>query len=210
MDGALTPDEYAPAMRTPIPAGHGLRRHRRSGAVYMNSDATTCTSATSRSGLNDVAVIYLNTKSGGYTDATMDDATTSDRKAISNLTQNPDDAFPFLADYALAIWNQSPDAFLYELQPTGSTHTFISNANVIRGTSPASTKCPIPLATLGVLPGGNVDFFVAYCSTTNFCSNEVDSAVRGAQFRQQPRHHRDRRRGTRCTIASRSARCPAR
>jgi len=179
IDGTLGANEYGPAnayVYSGGGTGFGGTVGGGSARVYMNSSATDLfVGFQPGATVNDVVTIYFNTKAGGFTDATMDDGSSSDRTVISELTGDPHDPFPFEADYAVTIWNASPGAFFYELKGIGNTHQFISNAAIngpFAGTSTAFREFSLPLSTLGVSAGGNVDFFVAYCSTSLINSNE--------------------------------------
>ena len=175
-NGSLDPNEYGPNNAYAYSGGGaGFNGAVGAGTVYMNSDNTNLYIGFQPGAAlnNDIAVIYLNTTTGGQDDSTMTDIGSTDRKVISNLTNSIDDAFPFKADFAISVWNAAGGAFLYSLGT--STHTFVSNANLTTlGTndSAAFREMSIPLATLGLSAGGNVDFFVAYCSNSNFNSNE--------------------------------------
>ncbi len=146
-----------------------------SAKIYMKSDTSNLyIGFQPGAAVNDVVVIYLDTNQcSGQTDATMGDVSSSDRGVISNLGSFGNDTFPVQPDFAITIWNSGAGAFLYQL--TNGTHTFISNANIIpsaAGTTAVFREMSIPLTTLGLSPGSALDFFVAYCSTGNFNSNE--------------------------------------
>lgn len=179
VNGVLGANEYGPSNGYSFSgAGNGFGGTVGGATVYMKSDFTNLYIGFQPGGtaLDNVAVLYLRTKTGGFTDGTMGDLTTSDRSVVSDLTLNPDDGFPFLANYAISIWNSGAGAFLYELQGTGTNHTFISNAGIQIGSGGTGgvgfRELVIPLSTLGMSPGGNVDFFMGYCSTTRSNSNE--------------------------------------
>ena len=98
-------------------------------SLSISDDGTTMTFAFSRGGgnLNDVIVMYVDSKAGGFSDTTsFDDDTAGDWIAISTRNsgngRDPEVTFPagFTANYAVAIKNDF--AGIFELAATG-THT---------------------------------------------------------------------------------------
>ena len=179
VDGALGGAEYGSGVYSYFGGGTGF-----GGTVggpftrlYLDSDNTSLYFGFQPgAAVNDVVVIYLQTTacSSGHADVSMTDISTGDRAAISNLTRDVTDRFPIRPNYAITIFNSGAGAFLYSLNANGA-HSFISNAGVVpsgAGNGTAFREIVIPLATLGLAPGDNVDFFVAYCSTSQFNSNE--------------------------------------
>ncbi|HBS29128.1 MAG TPA: hypothetical protein DEB06_06675 [Phycisphaerales bacterium] len=120
-------------------------------------------------GLNDLVAIFLDTRAGGFTDATMNDNGDGSRRALSNLSVDGDDPFPagFLPDWGVV----SAGFGTVEFELTPGPLNFVN----FDGTNPVITSATgyaIPLAALGIGPGDVVDFFVAYTSDSGFLSNE--------------------------------------
>lgn len=147
--------------------------------LSINDDNTTITLTFSRGGstLDNPVVIYVDSKTGGFSDTTSftDDAD-GGRKAVSTLngTDNPTVTFPsnFTADYALVFNNGF--SVLFEL--TTGSHTFIDNANIAPSgdNSAATHTLTIDYSEIGMTATDNTFKFVAtYISETAFLSNEV-------------------------------------
>jgi len=187
VNGVLFQDEYGPGnlyVFSGDGTGFGGTVGRRS--FYFNSDDTNLYIAFQPGAtLNDVVVLYFDTVSGGENDASMGDAQTADRNVISNLGSAGNDGFPFLADYALSIWNTGPavdaDAYLYDLNPGGNNSlTFIAGTGVApidAGTQPIVREYAIPLSAMGISAGAQIKFFAAYCAPSLFNSNETVPSI---------------------------------
>lgn len=109
---------------------------------------------------NNIVVLYLDTRPGGFTDAQMFDHLDDGRAAITDLTQNDNDLFPILPDFALAMDNFG-------------TGVFELNAGILNFINPyfgGVHTATIPLATLG--NPVYIDFFAALVSRSNYGSNE--------------------------------------
>lgn len=113
---------------------------------------------------SNVIVIYLDTKAGGFTDATMNDTSDGGRNAVTNLAANAEDFFPdgFEADYAVMFGNGF--ALSFELT---------SGSLIFQGNNDGASEVTVSRASLG-LGSGNVGFnwFGAYISDSGFNSNE--------------------------------------
>lgn len=171
VDQAIGADEYGAGNAYSYRGGGGgFGGTVGNGVVYMNSDDTTLyVGFEAGNAVNDLVTILLDTRAGGYTDAMMDDSGDGGRRASSQQSINADDAYDanFLPDFSIIIGNFGTVFFQLEAAPTPLT--FLN----FDGTSTQPVReYAIPLATLGVGPGGNVDFFVAYIADSGFGSNE--------------------------------------
>jgi hypothetical protein len=124
--------------------------------------------------LNDIVAIFLNTRSGGFTDSQMNDNGDDGRRVISNLGAAGDDTFPDMGapDFGIAIG--SFGSVLFELN-AGNTNNhlgFVAFENTAFGAT--GKQITVSLASLG-LPS-QIDWFAAYSSGTNFLSNESFAA----------------------------------
>lgn len=113
--------------------------------------------------VDNIVGVFLDTKAGGHTDATMDDQGDGSRRVLSNVTRDLNDVFPILPDFGVTFGNfGSPASVVFELVSGGSLN-FISFSNT-------GYSATIPLATLG--NPTQVDFFAVYVSDTAYNSNE--------------------------------------
>ena len=148
------------------------------GSLTLSDNGTALTMEFVRGAgnLNDIAVIYFDTKSGGFADTTSftDDAD-GGRSAIStvNGVNSPTVTFPsgFTADYALAFSNNF--SALFEL--TTGSHNFISGANLSPSgdASAALFTMNFDFSNIGVTANQNIDFVITYLSGSAYLSNEV-------------------------------------
>ncbi len=175
VDGTISANEYgAGNAYNYTGGGSGFGGTLGGGTLYMQSDLSTLyIGATINGNLgSNLITIYLDTKSGGFTDATMFDNGDSGRFVITDLTRDVNDTFPtgFLPDYALQFGNGFTN--LFEL--TGGSLNF--TAPTVAGTGGSggtgSREVSIPLSYLGLSPGQNVDYFTTLISDTRFTSNE--------------------------------------
>lgn len=124
---------------------------------------------------SNIVALYLDTRAGGFSDATMNDTADAGRNVITNLGSSGDETFPTgmtggLPDFGIAIG--SFGTVLFEL--TGGSLNFIA----FNGTPGVIS---VPLASLG--DPTTIDWFAALSSDTNFLSNESlpqDPALNGA------------------------------
>ena len=187
-DGILSADEYGPG-NSYVFRGDGSGFSGMIGfnaatspvrGVYFNSDSSALQVGV-RLGADlggapsaDTVVIYLDTRSGGFTDATMSDTADDSRRAITELGSAGNETFPtgFLADFAIAV--NRFGVFAFEL--TGGSLNFLSG-NTTAGSGQLASdfrEIRIPYSNLGSFsPGNNVHFFVALVNGQNsFLSNE--------------------------------------
>jgi len=151
--------------------GNGFGGTVGNGILYMESDATNLYVAFSAAGtIDNLVTVMLDTKSGGFTDAGMNDNSDGGRRASSQQSINADDAYApgFLPDYSLIIGNFG--TVLFELTADPNPLNFLA----FDGTNTQPVReYAIPLASLGLTAGsGHVDFFVAYISDSGYGSNE--------------------------------------
>lgn len=147
--------------------------------LNISDDGTTMTFSFSRGGsnLDNVVVIYVDSKSGGFTNTnSFNDTGGADRVAISttNGSRDPEVSFPsgFTADYAITAKNDF--AGIFELQATGS-HTFIDTADLTpnNDSSSATHTFTVDFSQIGITNTDKFDFVVTYCSGDSWLSNEV-------------------------------------
>jgi len=169
-DQVLSAGEYGSGAYSYGGGGSGFGGTVGAGLMYMDSDATNLYLGFQMGGgLNDLVTILLDTRAGGYTDAGMNDNGDGGRRASTQQSINADDAYApgFLPDFSVIIGNFGTVFFQLEADPNPITFIDFDGA-----TSQPFREYSIPLATLGVSPGGNVDFFVAYIGDSGFGSNE--------------------------------------
>ncbi len=174
-------------------AGTGFGGTVGNGSISLDSDATNLyIRFTAGASINDLIAIFLDTRAGGFTDADMDDQADGGRRALSQLANAADDAFDpgFLPDFGLTLFGNTPGnegTVFFELT-AGNTPGHLNFLD-FQGTNPVVNNplgYAIPLATLGVLPGGSIDFLVAYTSDSGFLSNESIPAYDPLQTNGNP------------------------
>jgi hypothetical protein len=167
MDNVISPNEYGPGNSYSFTGGgSGFGGTVGNGTLYMESDATNLyVGFQPGASLNDNVVIHLDTKAGGFTDATMSDTTDPGRNLLTNLTRDVDDPFPagILPDYGMVFFQNGEVSF----ELTGGSLTFIGPFD---GANSQVREMAIPLSTIG--NPSAISFFVSYGSNTNFMSNE--------------------------------------
>lgn len=165
VNGTVGSGEYAATYSNG--GGSGFGGTLGGGRIGMDADASNMYFGFDPNGaLNDIAVIYLDTKAGGFTTATMTDTSDGGRSATSKLGRDGAEVFPagFQADYAVFIGGFGAVA----LELTSGAHNFLVFNN-----SGADKEIAVSRAALG-LTGSSIGFnwFAAYCSGTMFNSNE--------------------------------------
>lgn len=138
--------------------------------------------------VNDYVVLYMDTRAGGFDDAAMNDNADPGRRTTSNLSANVNDAFPAdlpsLPDFSAVFWtngggNQSVG---FELASGGDgSLIYAGNYN---NTGGGTHTIFFSLAQLG--NPGYVNWFAAYCSETNYNSNESMPASGGLNSAGNP------------------------
>lgn len=167
-DGILAPNEYGPGNSYAYAGGGGgFGGTVGAGALYMNSDAANLfIGFQAGNSVNDNVVIHLDTRTGGFTDAQMNDTADDSRELLTKLTRDVDDTFPVLPDFGIVIGTFGIVSF--ELT-TGSLN-FINFDNTFTGNAANFREYTIPRTRLG--NPTVVNFFVSYGSNDNFMSNE--------------------------------------
>ncbi len=177
---ALTLNEGASPAVFANGAGSGFGGALGAGSISMDvvgSDLVI--SFTAGGALNDLVGIFLDTRSGGFTDADMNDNADGGRRVISNLTRDINDNFPTgmgAPDFGLIVANFG--SVLFQLN-AGSTDGHLQ-FEIFNG----SQNITIPLALLG--NPSQVDFFAAYASDGGYNSNESMPASPGLQANGNP------------------------
>lgn len=174
-NNSATAAEYGNAGYTG--GGTGFGGTLGSGRVFMDFSSTKLNMGlVLGNNLNDIAVVYLDTKAGGQTDATMNDVSDGGRRAISDLARDSNEVFDaaFRPDYAVIFGNFGN--VLFELK-AGAAHTFIQFTD--NGGAYASNNSSInreisinrsDIALSGPLPSFTWSAF--YVSNNGFMSNE--------------------------------------
>ena len=143
------------------------------GLLYMNSDATNLyIGFDPGADLNDNVVIFLDSRSGGFTDAQMNDVSDPGRNLSSNLTRDVDDIMPIGADFSVVIGDFGIVVFELNAGNSSGHLGFVDfvDTNPDTNSSTLFREVSIPLSTLG--NPSLVDFFTIYGSDDNFISNE--------------------------------------
>lgn len=173
-DGVIGVNEYGAGNNQVFQgAGSGFGGTVGSGALYMDFDATNLNLGFQPgANLNDNVVILIDSKAGGFTDASMDDQGDAGRNLSTNLTRDVDDLFAagFEADYSIVIGGFGIVAFELAAGPIN----FLKFDGQFTGNGAGLVReFFLDRATLGLTsPTASFDFFVAYGSDSNFMSNE--------------------------------------
>ncbi len=110
--------------------------------------------------VNDVVVIHLDTKSGGFADNAMSDTSDGGRNATTNPSGGGNVSFPVAADYSVTLGG----SFGVGFELTGGTLNVVS-------TSGSNSSVTIPLASLGNPTA--INWYAYYTSESTFLSNET-------------------------------------
>ncbi len=148
------------------------------GSLSINDNGTTLTFILTKgaSSFTNALVIYVDTKSGGFTStAGFTDEGDGLRKAISGF-QTPDRAtldFPsgFLPDYAIAL--DQGFGGIWELV-NGGSHTYINSANLTPSGNPDAATYTFTVAKtdIGITTDIIFKFLATYVSESGYRSNE--------------------------------------
>jgi hypothetical protein len=182
-DGVISANEYGSGNAYVYTGGGtGFGGPVGTGSLYMDFDSANLnigfqfgTGPNNDAQLNDIAVIYFDTRAGGFGDAEMNDTADGGRTAVSNLARDSNDAFPFQADYAVAIGNFGIVQF--ELAAGGNNSLVFKafdagNGNAYQTNSVSGAReTSILKSDAGIT--GAFDFFVAYTSGDGFLSDEA-------------------------------------
>lgn len=171
VDQVLSPNEYGPGNSYVYTGGGtGFGGTVGSGALYLKSDSTNLYIGMQfGNALNDLVGILIDSKAGGYVDATMNDNSDGCRRALSQQAINADDQYDagFLADYGVCIGNFGNVQF--ELTADPNPLNFLNFDGT--GSQPFR-EYAISLASMGITPGQALDFFVSYTADGGYGSNE--------------------------------------
>lgn len=178
VNGLLDTDEYGLGNGYSYTGGGaGFGGPLGNGTLFMNSDnANLYVGFDPGADLNDNVVILLDTRSGGFFDADMNDTADPGRNLSSNLTRDVNDAFPFPADYSIVIGGFGIVVFELNAGDSPSHLGFVQFDGTFTGNDPNLVReIAIPLGSLSLTGGvaSDVDFFAGYGSDTNFMSDET-------------------------------------
>ncbi len=177
-DGMLGASEYGSNAYIYTGGGTGFGGAVGDGKIYLDSDRSNLyIGYDPGNALNDNVALLLDTQTGGFVDADMNDTADGGRMAVSNQAVNANDPYAasFLPDYGIAIGSFGLVLFQLTAGNTPGHLIFVSFDGTWTGTdgsSPQVREWMIPLATLGVSGGGTIDFFAGYVSNSGFGSNE--------------------------------------
>ncbi len=177
VDGTISANEYgAGNAYSYAGGGGGFGGTVGGGTLYMNSDATNLyIGFQPGNNLNDNAVIWLDTRAGGFFDADMNDVADPGRNLLSNATRDVNDAFPLAADFGVVIGGFGIVVFELNAGNSSGHLAFLQFDGTFSGNNPAlAREIAIPLASLALTGGvaSPVNFWAGYGSDTNFMSNE--------------------------------------
>ena len=164
-DGVISPGEYSTSYTG---GGTGFGGTLGGGTLFLDSDlANLYIGFQPGNAVNDNVVIHLDSRSGGFTDAQMNDTSDPGRNLLTNLTRDVDDPFPVLPDFGMVMGQFGQVSF--ELT-NGSLNFIAFESDQTGNNGSLAREFEIPLSTLGNPTA--VNFFVSYGSDTNFMSNE--------------------------------------
>jgi hypothetical protein len=172
-DGALGIDEYGPNNAYVFQGGgEGFGGTLGHGSIYMKQDlANLYIGVRLGAPLNDIVCLWLDTRTGGFTDADMDDTADGGRRVSTNLTRDAEDAFEasFRPDFTVVLG--SFGIVVFELT-AGGPITFLQFSGDFTGTDPTALReIVIPKSTIAM--GTSLRFFAGYISDSNFTSDET-------------------------------------
>lgn len=177
VDGSISGGEYGGGTYFFTGGGNRFGGTLGNGRIYMDSSASDLyIGLQAGANLNDNVVIFIDSRSGGFLDADMNDTADPGRNLSSNLTRDVNDTFDaaFVPDFSVVI-----GAFgivVFEL--TNSSHNFQIYSGTFTGNDPSIVReISIPLSNFALSAGSTFKFFAAYGSDTNFMSNETIPAM---------------------------------
>lgn len=189
IDGVISGSEYGSGAYNYAGAGSGFGGLLGNGRLYFDSDATNLYIALQPAAdLNNHVVILLDTRTGGFTDASMGDNADGGRRVSSNLALNADDAFPagFLPDFSIVIGDFGIVAFELTGGNADNSLNFVNYSGTFTGTGSNVREYSIPLASIGSGSNSNIDFFAALISDSGYASNESIPANPALQSNGNP------------------------
>jgi len=150
------------------------------GSISVDTDGTNLYLGFQPGGdLNDVAVLYLDTRAGGIAEDAMNDQADGGRNVASNINAPAtNNTFPISADFAVAfagfgtvVYELTENPSLDEGTPTNDHLAFVAfQDDQTTNDATIAREIALDLATLGFTD--TADFFVAYGAESLFASNE--------------------------------------
>jgi hypothetical protein len=177
-DGIISANEYGPGNAHSFTgAGSGFGGTLGQGTIFMDYSLTDLNIGVQlANNLNDNIVIFLDTRPGGQTDATMDDQADGGRRISSNLTRDVMDNFnpAFLPDFSVVIGSFGIVVFELNAGNTPGHLQFHIYEGHFTGISPTiAREINIPRSLLGLTAPLPVFHWLAgYGSNDPFMSNE--------------------------------------
>lgn len=124
--------------------------------------------------VNDYVAIFLDTRAGGQTDATMDDQADDGRRVLSQLTATLNDVYPDMPsnpDFGGVFWNGGGGNQVVGFELTaGNTPGHLNYAGNYVNHGIGAYVMTFSLAQLG--NPSEINWFAAYCSGGGYNSNE--------------------------------------
>jgi hypothetical protein len=176
VDGVLGADEYGPGNSYSFAGGGGgFGGTLGGGRIYMDQDANNLYIAIQLGAqLNDNVAIWFDTRSGGFTDADMNDTADGGRNVSSNLSSNADDVFDaaFLPDYTLITGGFGQVSFQLNAGNTPGHLIFEEFSGQFTGNDPALVR-EFVLSKDRYNIGEGFRFLAGYISDSGFTSDET-------------------------------------
>lgn len=173
-DGTISANEYGAGNSYSYSGGGtGFGGTLGNGGLFMDYGAGNLNIGFNPGGsLNDNVVILIDSRSGGFTDAMMNDTGDPGRNLSTNLTRDVDDQFfsSFLPDYSVVIG--SFGIVVFEL--TSGSLNFLQFDGTFTGNNQSlAREIAISRGSLSLgAPNAGFDFIVGYGSDSNYMSNE--------------------------------------
>ncbi len=157
------------------------------GSITLTDNGTTISGVFTRgAGSHDnTVVIYIDSKSGGFSTTSGFTDTGDDlRRAVSGLDGGNRSTYNFasgfLADYAIALHNNSFDFGNNFILANGASHGNGGTVNLSAGsTTEASYTFDFDFSEIGMGGAGSFNFVATYISNTGFSSNEAVGSLSG-------------------------------
>lgn len=171
-DGVISAAEYGAANSYSYTGGgSGFGGTVGAGTLYMDFSSTNINFGFKAGGnINDNVVIFIDSRAGGFTDATMNDTGDGGRNVSTNLSRDADDVFDpnFLPDYTIVIGSFGIVSF----ELTSGTLNFIDYDGTFTGNDPSVAR-EYSLSKSSLSIGDGFNFLVGYCSDSGYLSDET-------------------------------------
>ena len=145
------------------------------GRMYMDFDTNNLfVGFKAGNNLNDLVVMFLDTRAGGFTDAQMNDNADGGRRVTSNITLNDDDQWDpdFLPDYSVVIASWGIVTFELNAGNTDGHLIFKEFFGSSAGNDPnVAREVALSKATYNIGTGFN--WMAYYISDSNYASDET-------------------------------------